>query len=141
MNYKSLVISIIVAFIVIWVTDFVIHRVLLAPTYGATKELWRPEEEMMKKLPWMLVGQGIVAIAFTTIYAAFVAEKRTIQSVLLYAICIAMLVGGGNVIMSAVQPYPGSLVVKWFLAAIVQMPLIAIIISFVYKPLATTNRT
>ena len=134
MNYPRLVVAIIVAFIAIWATDFLIHAVWLAPTYGATKELWRPEEEMMKKMPWMVVGQAIVAIAFTTIYAAFVAEKRSMPNVLLYAICVAMLVGGVNVIMYAVQPFPGALVVKWFCAAIVQMNLIAIIVSLVYKP-------
>lgn len=134
MNYRSLIISMIVVFITVWVTDFVIHGVWLKPTYEATKELWRPEAEMMKTFPFMLLGQAIVAIAFTLIYAAFVAEKRSMASTLLYAVCAAMLLGGSNVIMYAVQPFPGSLVAKWFGAAIVQMTLMAIVLSMVYKP-------
>ena len=134
MNFKSLIISIVVAFVAVWVTDFIIHGIWLAPTYGATKQLWRPEAEMMKRMPWMFLGQGIVATAITTIYAAFVAEKRSFQSVLLYAICVALLVGGGNVIMYAVQPYPGSLVAKWFLASVVQMVLIGTVLFWVYRP-------
>jgi hypothetical protein len=133
-NCKRLLISIVVAFVAIWVTDFVIHQVLLASTYGATKHLWRPEDEMMRRLPWMFVGQAIAAVGFTTIYAAFVAEKRSMANVLLFGVCVALFVGGSNVIMYAVQPFPGSLVVKWFVAALIQMPLVAIIISFVYKP-------
>ena len=134
MNFKRLIISIIVVFVAVWMTDFVIHAVWLAPTYAETKELWRTEAEMMKRMPFMFLGQAIVAIGFTTIYAAFVAEKRSMSSTLLYALCVAMLVGGSNVIMYAVQPFPGLLVVKWFSAAVVQMILLSIILSFVYPP-------
>lgn len=132
-NCNWLAIAILAAFAVIFVTDFLIHGVWLAPTYEATKELWRPEAERMSNMPWMILGQAIVAVAFTTIYALFVAEKRSMQSTLLYAICVALLVIGGQVIMYAVQPYPGSLVVKWCLACLVQLSLVGAVISFVYK--------
>ncbi len=133
-NCNRLVVTIIVAFAVVWVTDFLIHGVWLAPTYGATKELWRPEAEMMSKMPWMFGGQAIVALAFTTIYALFVAEKRSLQSTLVYAICVALLVGGGQLIMYAVQPFPGLLVAKWCLAALAQMLVLGIVVSLIYKP-------
>ena len=29
-----------------WVLDFLVHRVLLEPTYAAAAELWRPPEQM-----------------------------------------------------------------------------------------------
>ena len=74
MNTKSLVITILVAFVTVWVTDFLIHAVWLSSTYGATKELWRPEAEMLVKMPWMLLGQLIVAAAFTVNFATCVAE-------------------------------------------------------------------
>ena len=54
MNTKSLLITIAVAFVTVWATDFLIHGIWLSATYGATKELWRPESEMMAKMPFIL---------------------------------------------------------------------------------------
>ena len=45
MNCKSLIITILVAFVTVWATDFLIHAVWLSSTYGATKELWRPNRD------------------------------------------------------------------------------------------------
>ena len=67
----------------------------------------------MAKMPWMFLGQFLVASAFTVIFAACVAEKRRLSCTLRNAAAIGVLVGGGQIIMYAVQPFPGTLVVKW----------------------------
>ena len=46
MNFKRLVLAIVVAFIFIFATDFLIHAVWLKQDYLATRKLWRPEAEM-----------------------------------------------------------------------------------------------
>jgi hypothetical protein len=133
MNIKSLVITIVVAFVTVWATDFLIHAVWLSATYGATKELWRPEAEMVTKMPWMFLGQFLVATAFTLNFAAYVAERRCLRGTLAYAACIGVLVGGGQIIMYAVQPFPGLLVAKWCLAYFLQMLLLGVVVHKVYK--------
>ncbi len=138
MNTKSLVITILVAFVTVWATDFLIHAVWLSSTYGATKELWRPEAEMMAKMPWMFLGQFLVAAAFTVNFAANVAEKRCLRATLRYAASMGVLVGGGQIIMYAVQPFPGLLVVKWCVAYLAQMLLLGGIVHKVYQPLPST---
>ena len=45
-----------------------------------------------------------------------------------YAAAIGVLVGGGQIIMNAVQPFPGSLVVKWCLGYLVQMQLLGLVV-------------
>ncbi|NJN06386.1 MAG: hypothetical protein HC814_08495 [Rhodobacteraceae bacterium] len=135
MNTKSLIITVVVAFITVWATDFLIHAVWLSSTYGATKELWRPEEEMMSKMPWMLLGQLLIASAFTLIFAAAVAEKRHLACSLKYAATMGVLAIGGQIIMYAVQPLPGLLVAKWCFSYFVQMLLLGLIVHKVYKPL------
>ena len=137
MNVKSLVITILVAFVTVWITDFLIHGVWLSSAYGATKELWRPESEMVAHMPWMLLGQFLVASAFTTIFAACVAEKRCLSCTLKYSLAIGVLVGGGQIIMYAVQPFPGSLVAKWCVGYLLQLPLLGCIVHKVYKPNST----
>ena len=46
MNIQRLILAIVVAFIFIFATDFLIHAVWLGPDYKATTQLWRPETEM-----------------------------------------------------------------------------------------------
>jgi len=78
MNIKRLLLAILVAFIFIFATDFLIHAVWLMPDYNATKELWRPEAEMNARFPWMLTAQLLVAIAFVIIWArGFAARGST----------------------------------------------------------------
>jgi hypothetical protein len=135
MNTKSLLLTILIAFVTVWATDFLIHGVWLSATYGATKHLWRPEAEMMAKMPWMFLGQLLVAAAFTLIFAACVAEKRCLSCTLKYALSLALFAGGGQIIMYAVQPFPASLVAKWCIAYLLQMLLLGWIVHKVYKPL------
>ncbi len=133
MNIKSLLITILVAFVTVWVTDFLIHGVWLSATYGETKELWRPEAEMLAKMPFMLLGQFLVATSFTLIFAACVAEKRCLSCSLKFSACIGVMTGGAQIIMYAVQPLPGLLVVKWCVAYLVQALVLGAIVHKVYK--------
>lgn len=134
MNPKSLVVTILVAFVTVWATNFLIHGLWLAGAYKATASLWRPEAEMMAKMPWMLLGQFLVAAAFTMIFAACVAEKRCISCSIKFAACMGIFASAGQIIGFAVEPYPGSLVAKWVLAAIVQAVVLGIVVHKVYKP-------
>ena len=135
MNPKSLSITIVVAFVTVWATDFLIHGLWLAGTYKATASLWRPEAEMMAHMPWMLFAQFLAAAAFTMIFAACVAEKRCISCSIKYAVCMGVFSGAGQLMTYAVEPYPGSLVAKWFCAGIVQAVLLGVIVHKVYKPM------
>ena len=134
MNSKSLIITIIVAFITVWATDFLIHGLWLGGTYKATASLWRPEAEMMAHMPWMLLSQFLIAAAFTMIFAACVAEKRCMSCTIKYAACMGIFSGAGQLMMYVVQPLPGSLAAKWVLAAIVQAVVLGFAVHKVYKP-------
>ena len=137
MNVKSLAITILVAFVTVWATDFLIHVVWLSSSYAESKELWRPEAEMQEKMPLMFLGQLLIAAAFTVIFAACVAEKRCISCTLKYSAAFGVFVIGSQIIMYVVQPYPGLMVVKWCVAYFAQMLLLGVIVHQVYKPSAT----
>ena len=133
MNTKSLIITIVVAFITVWATDFLIHAVWLGSTYKATAQLWRPEAEMVPMMPWMLLGQFLIAAAFTMIFAACVAERKSLSFTLKFSLCIGIIAAAGQVIMYAVQPFPGALVAKWCAAYLVQSLLLGFIVHKVYR--------
>ena len=69
MNMKRLLLAIVVAFAIIFGTDFLIHGFWLNPDYEATRSLWRPESEMYTHFHWMLLAQLLCAATFVIIWA------------------------------------------------------------------------
>ena len=55
-NMKRLILSVIVMFVFIFASDFVIHSLLLGKTYKELAHLWRPEAELVSFMPWMMLG-------------------------------------------------------------------------------------
>lgn len=133
MNIKSLLVTIVVAFVTISVTDFLIHQIWLSVTYAETKHLWRPEAEMMAKMPLMMLGQFILAAAFSVIFASYVAEKRSISATLKFSFYLSLISVAGQMMMYAVQPIPGSLVVKWCVAITAQVLLLGLVVHKIYR--------
>ena len=134
MNPKSLIIAIVVAFVTVAATDFLIHGLWLGATYKATASLWRPEAEMNAMRPLMMLAEFFAATAFTIIFAACVAEKRCMSCTMKYSASMGIFSGAGQFMMYCVQPLPGSLAAKWVLAAIAQALVLGFIIHKVYKP-------
>lgn len=139
MNPKSLILTIVVAFVTVFASDFLIHQVWLSGTYKATASLWRPEADMMAKMPLMFLCQFLVAAAFTMIFAACVAEKRCISCTMKYAASMGVFSAAGQLMMYVVQPLPFGLAMKWVLAAIVQALVLGFVIHKVYKPAPATS--
>src|SRR6266571_9363102 len=50
MNTKRLILAIVVAFVVLWVTDFLIHGVWMVPDYRGTQQLWRTDAAMGSRM-------------------------------------------------------------------------------------------
>ena len=89
---------------------------------------------MMAKMPFMFLGQFLAATAFTLIFAAWVAEKRSLGSTMKFAACMGLLAIANQIIMYTVAPYPGSLVAIWCVAYLAQMLLLGFVVHKVYRP-------
>jgi hypothetical protein len=140
MNINRLVISIIVVFIAVFATDFLIHGLWLSSLYGSTNELWRPEAEMSsgKYMGWMIGGQLLAAITFTTLWAVGFAQHGKLSCAVLFGLFMALFSQTHTLISYAVQPLPMELVWKWLFSGVVQGIVLGIIVSFVYKPKASS---
>jgi hypothetical protein len=108
-----------IAVFVAWeALDFVIHGMILAPTYATQPQLWRPQGEM--KLGVMFVAVFIAALAFAALYAYFVRPKA-----LGTAVRFGLVWGiGGGVAMGygtyAAMPIPYTMALTWFLGTVVE---------------------
>ena len=70
---KKLILAVIVVFVALSVMDFVLHGLILGPTYEATAELWRPMEEI--KAWQMHVVTFLLTIPFVLIYCHLIDNK------------------------------------------------------------------
>jgi hypothetical protein len=131
---KKLIIAIVATFVTIWVTDYLIHEVGLKNAYVATKSHWRPEAEMMARMPWMMLGQLVAAIGFATIYVKALANSATIKCAFFFGLFIGLIQAGGQLMTFAVEPLPGSLIAKWIIASLGQSTLVGLVLFFVCKP-------
>lgn len=135
MNIKRLIPAIIVAFVVLWGTDFLIHGIWMKPDYLATKSLWRPEMEMGSYMGWMLGAQFLFAITFVLLWTRW-ADTARLGCAFGYGLLMGVFSGVWAIIMYVVIPMPGSIACKWFFAGIAQAILLGIVTFYVYKPKA-----
>jgi hypothetical protein len=138
MNSRSLIISIVVVFIAVTVTDILIHGVWLSSLYGATKELWRPEAEMSsgKYMGWLHAGHLLAAVMFTTLWAVGFAQNAKITCGMKFGLFMALFGQAHTLISYAVQPFTLEIVWKWFVSSCAQGMLLGLIVCKVYKPKA-----
>ena len=134
MNPERLIVAIIIVFIGIFATDFLIHGVWLKNDYAASASLWRPEAEMQKFMGWLMLGQLLAAITSTTLYAKGFADKACPVCAVMFGLFMGLFMQANTFITYAVQPIPAGIAVKWFVAGIVQGALLGLLLFFAYKP-------
>ena len=67
-NMKRLILSVIAMFVFIFASAFVIHSLLLGQTYKELAHLWRPEAELVSFMPWMMLGQLLIAKFYVLLF-------------------------------------------------------------------------
>ena len=134
MNPKRLILAIVAVFVGIFVTDFLIHGLWLEQNYADTANLWRTKDEMNKRFGWLLLGQFLVAVTFTMVWAKGFAEKACPVCAVRFGLFMALFSQAHTFIAYAVQPLPGIIPLKWFIAGVIQGVLLGLLVFFVYKP-------
>ncbi len=94
MNTKRLILAVVVAFVVLWVTDFLIHGVWITPDYRATQQLWRTDAEMQSHMAWMLGAQFLFVITFVILWAkGFASHTRNVGCAVGYGLLMGLFSG------------------------------------------------
>jgi len=119
MNPKRLLLAIVAVFVGVFATDFLIHAVWLQSTYKETMSLWRPEAEMQAHMGWMTLGQFLIAVAFSILWAKGFAAGATPKCACLYGLLMGVFSQAVTLIYYAVEPLPGHLAAKWIVAGLV----------------------
>ena len=134
MNVKRLLLAIVVLYVAVFATDFLIHGVLLKLDYVASASLWRPEAEMQQFMGWLMFGQLLATVTFVMLWAKGFAEKGCRVCAAMFGLFMGLFMQANTLISYAVMPLPGSIAAKWIVCGAVQGVLLGLLVSFVYKP-------
>jgi len=140
MNAKRLVLAIVVVFVGVFATDYLIHRVWLKTTYEATMNLWRTEPEMKARMGWLFLGEFLASATFVVIWSKGFPATASLGGACLYGGFMGLFSQTATLVGYAVQPFPPELAVKWFIAGIAQGVLMGVLVFLVGKPKPAEGR-
>jgi hypothetical protein len=135
---KRFWISGIVAFIVLYMLSFVVHSLILGGDYMRVMEeqkLFRPPEEAMNYMPFMLVAHLLMGFAFAWIYRQGIApnEPWLMQGVR-FGVAAALF---GTVpmylIYYSLQPWPFSTVIKQIVLQTISTVIAGIVVAWLNR--------
>jgi hypothetical protein len=132
MNSKRFALSTLAVFVTIFVTDFLIHGVLLKGMYSQTAQLWRSESEMGTYFPIMMLSQLLLAGAITYVFPKGY-ERKGLGEGVRYGLCLFALFGAHTLGMIAWLPITVGLLVAWLAAWAVQSLSVGVVCAAVYK--------
>lgn len=120
-----------VAIFIAWsVMDFVIHGILLKPTYDATASMWRPMEEM--NMPLMYLVILIFTACFVLIYQMI--ERKSLATGIRYGLLFGIASGVSMGLGSySYMPIPMSLAWGWLGGMLVELLVAGVIVGLLVK--------
>lgn len=131
-NIKRFTISVLVMFVFIFITDFLIHGLILKNEYAATAAIWRTEAEMQGHMIYMLIGQLLIAKYFTFLFVKGYQGTGPMEGVR-FGILISFLFIGTYFVQYAVSPLTCNILTGWSLGALAQGILGGVLLTLVYK--------
>lgn len=132
MNKKSFALTVVLAFVALFVFDFLWHSKLLCDLYKETAHLWRPPETMQEFFPIATLNQFLTALFLCFIYVCG-HEGKGITEGLRFGAIIGLLMGVMQMGLYPYMPIPLVLALLWFLGGLLEGLVIGIVCSLVYK--------
>jgi hypothetical protein len=127
---KKLLLAIVAAYIVLMLTNYLVHQIWLMSDYAAIPASHRSPAGILHRFWAMAVGQFIFAALFAYIYRRGAEKKPWLVQGIRYGILIALL----TVVPTALGEYvvyivPYQLAIKWMIAGGIQMIILGLIVA------------
>ena len=114
-----------------FVSDFIIHGLILGEKYKQTANVWRPEAEMQQNFAFMLFGQILTGIMVATIFARGYQGKGWKEGIR-FGVLLGLLLTGPMFINYAVMPIPSDIFMSWLVTGFIQCVLGGVVVAKVY---------
>ena len=128
---KRIILAVLVVFIAWSILDFILHGLLLRPTYEATANLWRPMDQM--KMPLMYFVTLVVTVCFVLIYGLLVGQKSMASGIrfgVLFGLATGISMGFGSY---SYMPIPLTLAWSWFFGSWIEAITAGAIVGAIVK--------
>jgi hypothetical protein len=137
---KKLILAVVVAYVVLMGTNYLIHSVWLMPDYDAIPLSHRSAEQIMHRFWAMALGQFFFAGMFAYIYTRGRERKAWMEQGIRYGIVMTfMTVVPYSLSEYVVYRVPYMLAVKWMVAGGIQLVVLGLIVAAICKEDATTR--
>lgn len=127
---KKLAVAIVLAYIVLMFTNYLVHSVWLMSDYAAIPEAHRRIAEIMHRFWVMAIGQFFFAAIFAYVYTRGAEKKPWLAQGFRYGVVIAFL----TVIPTSLGEYvvfniPYMLAIKWMVAGGIQLVILGLLVA------------
>jgi len=129
---KKLWLGFVAVFVLMAVTDFIIHGVILSPTYAsdAMKNIWR--SDMESKMWIFYLTYVFISFFFTLIFSKGY-EGKGIGEGVRYGFYVGMMMAVPMAYSSyAMYPIPYYVALQWFIYGLIQYIILGIAVAMVY---------
>ena len=136
MNIKRFLISLAAVYFVLEITKYLIHGIILYDTYSsdAISYLFRNTDDLNARI-WIMYIMDIIWSFFFVFFFARGYENKGIWEGLRFGLYIGIFCVMVKTYNSyVVYPLPYSLAFRIFIYGIIQVVILGIVISFIYKP-------
>jgi hypothetical protein len=131
MNVKRFLLASLAVFVLLQITSFVIHNLLLMKTYEALSSVWRPD--MMSKM-WIMYPSSVVYTLFFVYIFINGYENRGLWEGVRYGLVIGLFMGVPSSLgQYMVYPLPFSLVSQWFIYGLVESIVAGVAAAAIYR--------
>lgn len=135
MNTKKFVLAFVLVFILVEITNYIIHVLILGPVYASDeiKVLFRSQEEMSGMM-WIMWVLDLIWSFFFVFFFVKGYENKGIAEGLRFGLYIALFFYLVNIYgQYTVFPIPYYLTLQWFLYGLVQALILGTAVALVYK--------
>lgn len=131
---RKLVTAIIVGYIVLMATNYLVHEILLMPDYNAIPASHRSPEGIMDRFWAMAVGQFFFAALFAYIYSRGAEKKPWLAQGIRFGIIMTLF----TVIPYSLSEYvvyiiPHQLAIKWMILGGIQLVILGLVVARIMK--------
>jgi hypothetical protein len=141
MNFKRIALAALACWVLYMALSYVVHGVLLRPTYLKYGGAMRAEAQAASILPIGFAGALAGFFAFVYAYARGCRDRSSIQDGLQFGLLVAVMICGFATVWEyMVWPMGPRLFGAWVVDFLVEFSIYGILTGLIYKPLGGAGR-
>lgn len=134
MNNKTFWIGCVVVFVVLQAIGFVVHGVMMAPTYQELAAIFRPEAQMNDMMWMMMLSAAVTVYMFCYIFTKGYEGKGIMEGVRYGALVSFLMAGAWSIDQHVIYPLPADVATIWLVSGFVSFMIAGGVFAAIYKP-------